>query len=162
MNDITLVGEWRSLGLGALPNEDYDFIMFAGVFNGNNKTIKNMMITSLSSTRTSIGGWSDCYAGLFFENTGTISNLKLTNININLDKTYASEFYVGGVTGVNYGNISDCEVSGNISLNNTNWVNYVGGISGVNTKTISRCFNSANIIFNGGEGEIGGIARRML
>ena len=73
----------------------------------------------------------ECSAGLFYRNDGTIQNLKITNISIDLDRSYASEFYIGGVAGQNFGNIINCEISGNINSDNTNAsVNYIGGICG--------------------------------
>ena len=61
---------------------------------------------------------------------------------------------VGGITGVNRGQVLDCHNLGNVSDNNSNGL--IGGIVGYNNSgTILRCFNSTDV---NGSNLIGGIA----
>ena len=73
---------------------------FNGVFDGNGHTISGLTVT----------GSDGDYAGLFSYITGEVRGLKLENVNI-------SGFgYVGGVAGYSAGIISDCFVSGSVTL----------------------------------------------
>ena len=73
---------------------------FNGVFDGNGHTISGLTIS----------GSDGAYTGLFGNLAGEVRGLKLENVNI-------SGFgYVGGVAGYSTGVISDCFVSGSVTL----------------------------------------------
>lgn len=132
-DNITLTGEWTPIGTESQP--------YTGTFNGKDKTITGLTVTT-----------SDQYAGLFgcIDDGGTVKNVKLENVQITSDHQYA---YVGGVAGNNDGAIENCSVSGSVSGNST--YNSVGGIVGDNYGTIQGC--SAAVTVKDGK-NTGGIA----
>lgn len=99
---------------------------FMGSFSGNNYTITGLQINNLNLTN----------AGLFAKigTTGVVNNVKLINIVYNL-----SAYNLGGIAGINCGTISNCSVSGTISVTNgatnQNKEIYAGGIAGINSSS---------------------------
>ena len=170
MNDIDLTeatakdGEWDFGGRGWNPigsNDIYAGGAFSGIFDGNGFSITGMRIYANSLP----SGASSCtYMGLFANVTGEIRDLHMKNVDISyggyctgaiagsnsgiitrcsvsgkVDYGSASK-YVGGLIGINSGEISYC-------YNTANVVGYyaAGGIAGYNSKSISNCYNTADI-----------------
>ncbi len=134
-NDITLTSaNWTPIGAGVRDGKTYKegSSPFEGTFDGNDKTISSLKITS---------GSGDSAVGLFgIVKGGTIKNLKLTDVNIDVGDNELA----GGAVGflVSDGTVEGVTVSGSISAKKG-----VGGIVGRMTisGTISGCKNSANV-----------------
>ena len=105
---------WTPIGTESNP--------FVGIFDGNGYCIKNIRIAT-----------SPSHSGLFGFNGGTIKNLGIENLTV---LNYAEKS--GGLAGENYGDISNCYVTGKIS--STAYVSHVGGLAGRNHGTISNCY----------------------
>ena len=103
---------------------------FGGVFNGNGHTISGLYITG-----------SVTPAGFFgqLQVTGVIKNLTVSGTVV----PSGDASYVGGIVGENYGTITDCNFTGNITGSSS-----VGGIAGVNAVTgkIVGCESSGTIL----------------
>ncbi|MGN0467802.1 MAG: lectin-like protein [Acutalibacteraceae bacterium] len=133
---------------------------FSGVYDGNGKTIKNMI--SNSPLFKCIGekgtvknlNFSNCStvansAAILAENNyGKISNCKFSKCAVSGSANYSR---VGIVITYNYGSITNCSVSG--TSNSTGYWNYVGGIVSENleagkiincTSTVDVCDLSSN------------------
>ena len=108
---------------------------FYGTFDGQGHIISGIYINSEND-----------YQGLFGYNQGIIKNIGVTESYIK------GEYSVGGVCGINYGTISNCYNSGNVSGNDR-----VGGVCGLNNGTISNCYNTATV--SGGY-DVGGVCGR--
>ena len=122
--DIDLAGkEWAPIGTAEHP--------FSGTFDGNNKTISNLKITTGN------------YAGLFgYVSTATIKNVKLANADVSGGKRMAT--LIGKITGnatvTNCSNDADSSVTG--SGSNT------GGLIGeivIGTVNLSNLVNNAAV-----------------
>ena len=124
-----------------LDNQDWDVIgsytdentnePFAGIFEGNNKTINNININNDGKQ-----------IGLFAYNTGIIRDLSITG-------TITGSRVTGGINGRNEGTIENCS---NLASVTSETSGYVGGISGSNHGIISKSYNRGSIkaIFNAG------------
>ncbi|MCE8465370.1 T9SS type A sorting domain-containing protein [Bacteroides nordii] len=167
-NDIELEGTQFSIGSKSIP--------FKGSFDGNNKTISNLIIfpsgqngsglfggtdlsaviknLTLASARIVSVGSEEAYyvAGICGYNKGKISNCIVKNSTIQGSK------YVGGIAGNNIGgNIENCNFSGKAS---GGW--WIGGIVGGMDKeyslntcgNITNCYNTGEIF---GVKHVGGI-----
>lgn len=126
-NDIDLAGmNWK---VAVIP-------VFAGNFDGNGYKITNLTING------------SAYLGLFGQvgNSGVVENLSIENCDIS-----ATGDFVAGLTGLNNGNIADCNMIGTVSGNF-----YVAGLVGYNVSgDITHCFANGTV---SGHGEsIGGL-----
>ena len=93
--DINMAGkEWTPIGTD--ENNSYN-----GTFDGNGKTITGLTVNQSEKN----------YAGLFgcLGSDGKVQNLTLENVHI------SGVFYVGSVVGTNFGTVSGCTASGNIT-----------------------------------------------
>ena len=119
--DINMAGkEWTPIGTD--ENNSYN-----GIFDGNGKTLTGLTVNQ-----------SEKYnAGLFgcLGSGGKVQNLTLENVNI------SGTYYVGSVVGTNFGTVSGCTASGNITGTET----LVGGVVGWNKGTVTGCTASGNI-----------------
>ena len=119
--DINMAGkEWTPIGTD--ENNSYN-----GIFDGNGKIITGLTVNQ-----------SEKYnAGLFgcLGSGGKVQNLTLENVNI------SGTYYVGSVVGTNFGTVSGCTASGNITGTET----LVGGVVGWNKGTVTGCTASGNI-----------------
>ncbi|MBR0060594.1 MAG: hypothetical protein IJP68_03850, partial [Selenomonadaceae bacterium] len=99
-------------------------IWFKGTFDGDGHTISNLTITGYNKV------------GLFgYVDGGTIKDLTLTNANV------SGRFYVGALTGYNYGTIENCAVEGSVS-----GTYYIGGLVGQNNDgTVKNSFSATKI-----------------
>ena len=172
-DDIDLEGqEWTPIGTKGNP--------FKGTFNGNGKTIKNLVITGYNS-----------YVGLFGNTVdGEIKNLVVENANVSgrlyvavvAGQPYTSKYtnitvkghvevngmaYVGGVCGYNaYGDYTDITVNvdetsyvrGNSVENGKAYRTYVGGVIGFNGEGGHTYKNiTSNIDVKGSTIDVGGM-----
>ncbi len=129
---------------------------FAGIFNGDGKTISNLY------TNISFGTENANYqCALFGINYGTITKLGLVNCKISCSGEKCIE--IGAFAGRNAGKISECYSSGIIKSDSLK-VTRIGGISGsTNGGSITEnCYNTINVelsIKNGTGAYLGGITR---
>jgi hypothetical protein len=134
-------------GRGWYPiGQNAPYIVFGGIFDGNNKTISDLVINRPTEN----------YRGLFSYtlNGAVIKNLGLENVNI------VGYSYSGGLVGYNNGTIENSYTTGDI-----NGQNYVGGISGYNTGNIINSYSESKVEAEGdyigglsGENNIGSIS----
>lgn len=108
---------------------------YTGIFEGNGHTITGMTVTG-----------SDEYIGLFgiIYSDSSVRNLKLNNVQIK-----GTSSSTGGVAGVNYGDITNCSVSGNVESSAP-----VGGLVGQNDGTVTACYATGLVK---GSGSVGGL-----
>lgn len=140
-HDIDLSGtEWEPVGE---RNNVY-----TGTFDGNGHTIRNMAIT-----KENLSFGDDC--GMFGRvgTNATIQDLTLEDVRLDVD---ADDVSIGALAGSNQGIISNCRVSGNISVTN-NKMGFVGGVVGrMESGVIQYCHSSASI--QGGNSDyVGGV-----
>ena len=105
---------------------------FAGSFDGNGYTIKNIKITSSAS-----------YVGLFGYLTGTVKHLAVENISVSASGASA-HVYVGALVGYNKGTIENSYISGTVTATSA-YITHAGGIVGYNEGTISNSFSTAKV-----------------
>ena len=107
---------------------------FKGKFNGNGKTIKNLVIDSDSDYVGFFG-----YVGI----NGVVSDLSLENV------TITGEKYVGGIAGWNDGTIENCRMGGTVSVAKSSDIIYVGGVVGYNNARciVKNCVNTGTVGF---------------
>ena len=136
--DITLTNEHTAIGNSSNTS-------FRGVYDGDNKVIKGLLINQPEAT----------YQGLF----GRAKNATITNVIIeNCDIT--AKKYVGGICGyASETTISNCKVSGAIKTADGVDGMYHGGIAGsIYDKPISSCVNTASVKGNNSKSQYyGGI-----
>lgn len=113
-----------------VSNSDFAAIpTFGGTFNGGGHTISGLKITKAGSVQ-----------GLFrYIQAGS----QVTNLNVSgTIQTSGSKKELGGIAGINYGEILNCSFSGSLVGSES-----VGGIAGVNeaTGSIKNCRSSAAI-----------------
>ena len=140
-HDIDLSGtEWEPVG-------DRNNV-YTGTFDGNGHTISNLAIT-----KKNLSFEDDC--GMFGRvgTNATIKDLTLENVRLDVD---AADVSIGALAGSNQGTISNCRVSGNISVTN-NEMGFVGGVVGrMESGVIQYCHSSASI--QGGNSDyVGGV-----
>ena len=179
MNDIDLTeatgenGQYNYEGLGWMPiGSDWNGATgtrtdFNGVLDGNGHTIKGMRI-SISDGNPAWAQITDMYGdyhniGLFSVVTGKVMNLNLESMDIVINCTSENTpvLQVGGISGVNDGEIIYCATSGKINIVTYPTVN-VGGIFGrsFNSPTVKYCSNNANIYCESENGVfVGGTSR---
>lgn len=136
--DITLTNEHTAIGNSSNTS-------FQGVYDGDNKVIKSLLINQPKAT----------YQGLFGRAySATITNVIIENCDITAKK------YVGGICGyASETTISNCKVSGAIKTADGVDGMYHGGIGGcINDKPISSCVNTASVKGNNSKSQYyGGI-----
>jgi hypothetical protein len=141
VNDIDASGtvNWNN-GQGFNPVGTYDWeqanLEFTGSFDGQNQTISNLSINRLD----------DDYVGLFgaIGAGGEVKNVGVINVNMT-----GGAYYVGGLVGRNYGNISNSYSTGNVT---GKWD--VGGLVGSNYGTVSNSYSTGNVT---GDEYVGGL-----
>lgn len=108
---------------------------FTGTFDGNGYAIIDLDLNYDSYK----------YVGLFGYLDGNVSNITLENIDI------IGGRYVGGIAGYadENANVSDCNVSGKIVIEDSYFTCYLGGIVGKSNCDISNCINEAALNKNG-------------
>ena len=114
---------------------------FEGNFNGNDNTIKNLLISVNSEEETIM-------AGLFGNNKGKINNVKIIG-NITIAEGLENKtIYIGMAAAKNEGLIQACNTEGEIKATNigTNNTVEIAGIAAENMGKISDSASSVNII----------------
>jgi type II secretion system protein G len=120
MKDLDLSGYENWTPIGDISPQ------FTGTFDGNNYVISNLTINSDKN-----------YIGLFgcISETSEIKKIGLENINV------AGGDYVGGLVGKNYGTITDCYATGEVTGNEN-----TGGLVGYNQKgSITNCYATGEV-----------------
>lgn len=148
-NDLDMGGEeWEPIaGDGS--------IYFNGTFDGGGHEITGLKITTVETLPYN-------YAGLFGR---TGSNVEIKNLGvdiyINVEQPGNYNIYAGGIVGSNYGIITNCYSTGNISATSV-YSNWAGGIAGNNGNggRITNCYNLGDIssTVTASSGNAGGIA----
>ena len=111
---------------------------FTGVFDGNAHTISHLTISGSS------------YLGLFgklgwwAEPEGEVRDLGVVDVNIT-----CSNYYVGGLVGLNWGVLTQCYSTGSVTGNSS-----VGGLVGSNCASIATSWSTSTV---GGETSVGGL-----
>ena len=101
---------------------------FWGHFDGNGKTISNLVMTDVDKE----------YVGLFGYNDGEIKNLTLSGCTISGGNGDTN--YIGAIVGDNRGTISGCTVkNSNVSCKANSQYPIVGGIAGYTADVITNC-----------------------
>ncbi len=154
MNDITLTKEWTPFAAGSRDT-------FKDTFDGNNKTIYNLVINK-----------NTYYTGFFAQ----IRNATVKNLNLANAKVVSTQLYVGGLVGCAYSNctIENCTIDAASSITG---LDNVGGLIG--TFAVHNADNSSNIVLknlinnatvegtldgkgsDNGSGHVGGIVGRI-
>ena len=134
-DDINLTGkEWTPIG-------DYEN-RYTGTFDGGNHTITGLTINQYGS-----------YVGMidFLDSDGTVQNLTLENVNITGNRNViGGGDCVGSVVGDNYGTVTACTASGNVSGTSN-----VGGVVGWNNGTVTACYHTSGNV--SGTSNVGGV-----
>ena len=134
-DDINLTGkEWTPIG-------DYEN-RYTGTFDGGNHTITGLTINQYGS-----------YVGMidFLDSDGTVQNLTLENVNITGNRNMiGGGDCVGSVVGDNYGTVTACTASGNVSGTSN-----VGGVVGWNNGTVIACYHTSGNV--SGTSNVGGV-----
>ena len=164
-NDIDLAGhEWTPIGFVDASNTYFEF---AGVFDGNNHTIKGMSITKHNNKNIHVGLFGCNYSNSFqVKNLRVEGDINLNNINGIYD---GGSIYAGGIVGYTWaGAIENCQSNVNISvtLDNGQFRKAIcGGIVGhIEQSNIvdlcKNCFSKGNInvtLNNSNEASVGGL-----
>ncbi len=123
---------------------------FIGVFNGNMHSIKNLYINAETDKYTKIG--------LFADNCGSIENLGIKDSQIMVTISNEAGVNAGSIAADNYGTVTNCYNTGDISVCGVSALAYAGGISGANNcGSISNCYNMGTIVATNCSGGIVGI-----
>jgi hypothetical protein len=118
-NDINLAG----VTMNPVGNST---ITFTGVFDGNNHIIRDIVINMPSDTYVGLFGWVGP--------GGQVKNLGVVGANF---QGYTN---VGGLAGVNYGDITSCYVIGSVGGSSV-----VGGLAGCSNGTITSCYATGSV-----------------
>ena len=103
---------------------------FAGVLDGNGHIIRNLHINR---------GWEDDVGLLgVLSGSGEVRNVTLVDAKVSGNK------FVGGLVGVSKGNITACQVYGEVSGNEQ----FVGGLVGSNFGSIAKCHTFGGVSGN--------------
>ncbi len=142
-------------GRDSYPNDH----KFYGHYNGNGKVISNLFINRSDNN----------FQGLFGYSKGQIEDLGLKDVSV------SGKVYIGGLVGENFGDISNCYITGSVSgrsatgglvgdndgtMNNcystgsVSGKEFTGGVVGWNRDSISNCYSTGNV---NGEWAIGGL-----
>ena len=146
--------------IGGWGIESYGLVtVFNGMFQGNNKSIRNLKMSSQEMTSLE-------YLGLFYAigQSGVVENLNLVNVEItalddatvgalaerndgtirscNVQTTMTGSITGGGLVFVNNGTIEACQTMVSMDLT---YVSCAGGLVGDNRGTLSNCSSSGHI-----------------
>ena len=119
-------GGWTPIG-----NSTNDF---KGTFDGNGFTIQNLKIDRSSSNAS--------YQGLFGKTSSSSNIIKLGVENVDI----TGYRFIGGLVGSNAGNLTNCYVTGKVTLSGTySGGDSVGGLVGAASGEITNCYSSASV-----------------
>lgn len=133
-------GAGYNAGAGWLPIGNS--ASFTGSYNGNNKTIRHLIVERYGY-----------YTALFGQNAGTIENVSLLEVDIE------GEIYVAGLIGLNNGGtVTNCSVTGSIESTRSDNDSFAGGLIGYDEGgQISECHSSATVNAPRGGETLGGL-----
>ena len=141
VNDINLAGYTFDKAviapnIGSIPV--FIGVSFTGVFDGNGHKI----------THLAINGGSNSYLGFFgmIGSRGSVKHLGIENF------TVGGASGVGGLAGVNSGNINNCYSTGEVS-----GISSVGCLVGYNTGSISNCYSTGEVSGGSSSSSVGGL-----
>jgi hypothetical protein len=147
MNDLdsTTTGYTELAGLTANGGQGWQPIgtkkaSFRGLFNGQGHEIRDLFINRPDQ-----------------EGVGLFDELGITGriMSIGVVKADVTGFsLVGGLVGVNWGNVTGCYVTGIVSSTGTSGV---GGLVGENVATVNNCYSTASV---SGSEQVGGLVGR--
>ena len=128
---------------------------FYGTFDGEKYKIYNLKIQQEKSA----GENNHVLSGMFSVNNGIIQNVCIENGNNSTTMSGGKYLSEGLLVASNYGEISNCYTTGNVSTSKTDDGCNVGGLVGSNSGTIKECYNEANVNvkYSCRENRIGGI-----
>ena len=111
---------------------------YSGTFNGNGKTISGLYINDSTAD----------YQGLFgyVGSSGTVKDLTVSG-------NVSGSNSVGGVVGLNSGNVENCYNTGTV----TGTDDYVGGVVGQNRGSVTNCYNTGTGTVTGSSDYVGGV-----
>ena len=135
--DITMTGiDWTPVGY--FDYENWQDIRYTGTFDGGGHTITGLTADLPNQEHVGLIG---CLGG------GKVQNLTLAEVEIN------GRDRVGGVAGENYGTVTGCTVSGNVSGDGA-----VGGVAGQNYYgTVTGCHATGKVTGNDAVGGVAGV-----
>ena len=128
---------------------------FDGTFDGEKYKIYNLKIQQEKSVDEN----TFTSSGMFSVNNGIIQNVCIENGNNSTTMSGGKYLSEGLLVASNYGEISNCYTTGNVSTSKTDNGCNVGGLVGSNSGTIKECYNEANVNvkYSCRENRIGGI-----
>jgi len=141
--DVNLAGRTYSTAVIAPDvnnaNWIFDSNAFTGVFDGNDHRIIDLTIDD--------GGAGNDWLGLF----GSIHDGQVMNLGLEGGSVSGDRYYVGGLVGLNAGDVSNCYFTGNV-----NGVILVGGLVGENCYlgSVSDCSSASDV---SGDHYVGGL-----
>ena len=128
-DEIDLSGyEWEPIGKSGTNRA------FAGEFDGKNKLIKGMTITTYAQ-----------HVGLFGMVAGSIHNVQVEG---SIDVTGTGTIYAGGIVAElrSNANVTNCLNRVNVKVtNNASGMTYVGGVVGQGSGKVSLCWNEGTV-----------------
>ena len=122
---------WTPIGSESIP--------FEGSFDGQENTITGLYINQSSADMQGLFGYIDY--------NGNVSRTKVTGSYIH------GQNGVGGITGINYGTITNCSYSGTVIGNDFP----LGGVAGENRGTVSGCYATGKVHATGVDPYVGGV-----
>ena len=122
---------WTPIGSASIP--------FEGSFDGQENTITGLYINQSSADTQGLFGYIDY--------NGNVNRTKVTGSYIH------GQNGVGGITGINYGTITNCSYSGTVIGNDFP----LGGVSGENRGTVSGCYATGKVHATGVDPYVGGV-----
>lgn len=138
-DDVSGFTSWSPVGWhDEYHNMDY---IYTGTFDGQNHTISGLYFNNDNTD----------YVGLFGRvgSSGSVSNVGI------VDSYFKGYDYVGGVCGENYGTITNCYLSGEVTASGD--YAYVGGVCGNNEGTVTNCYHNGTVTAAGDSAWVGGV-----
>jgi hypothetical protein len=113
-------------------------VPFLGNFNGNGKTVSNLVI--YRPTQDNVGLFGYVGDGGAVNDTGLVQ------------ATVTGDYDVGGLVGDNHGSVRGCSSTGAV-----NGQKFVGGLVGYSPGTVSRCYASGTVTGGAASTDCGGL-----
>ncbi|WP_295092600.1 GLUG motif-containing protein, partial [uncultured Ruminococcus sp.] len=138
-DDVSGFTSWSPVGWhDEYHNMDY---IYTGTFDGQNHTISGLYFNNDNTD----------YVGLFGRvgSSGSVSNVGI------VDSYFKGYDYVGGVCGENYGTITNCYLSGEVTASGD--YAYVGGVCGYHEGTVTNCYYTGAVTASGDYAYVGGV-----
>ncbi len=129
--DLSGYTQWEPIGSASLISGNFDYTeAFSGILEGDGYTVSGLNLNLASQSCSSL-----FTVGLLgsLSGEGKIFNLNLSDVTISGEA--ATTDYVGGIVGLNAGNVENCRVSGEVDVLGAG---YVGGAVGENVGSLSK------------------------